>query len=138
MMPYGPIHDAHSTTILYLAKFMFSSYGSKYCWPIKLQDFLKCSISRKKWMRKFVFDMQINIEVFYKLIVKFRSFLQVDSKSEIWRRILPCMGLPRALTWTCSIIKLFWKFLRNSQMSPAMEFYFSKKDLCRCFSVTSL
>ena len=69
MMPYGPIYDAHSTTILYLAKVMSSSYGSKYCWPIKLQDFLECSISRKKWMRKFVFDMQINIEVFYKLIV---------------------------------------------------------------------
>ena len=36
--------------------------------PIKLQDSLKCNISRKKWMMKFISDMQINIEVFYKLL----------------------------------------------------------------------
>ena len=34
--------------ITYLAKFWFSSYGLKCCWPIKLQDSLKCNISRKK------------------------------------------------------------------------------------------
>ena len=37
-----------SPPIPYLAKFWVSSYGSKCCWPIKLQGSLKCNISRKK------------------------------------------------------------------------------------------
>ena len=61
-----------SPPILYLAKFWFLSYGPKCCQPIKLQDSLKCNISKKKWMTKFIFSMQINIEVFYKLILSFR------------------------------------------------------------------
>ena len=60
-----------SPQIPYLAKFWFLSYGPKCCWPIKLQDSLKCSISRKKWMMKFIFGMQINIEVVCKLILLF-------------------------------------------------------------------
>ena len=51
--------------------FWFSSYGPKCCQPIKLQDSLKYSISRKKGIMKFVFGMQINIEVFYKLVLSF-------------------------------------------------------------------
>ena len=58
-----------SPPVSYLAKFWFSSYGPKCCQPIKLQDSLKCNISKKKWMMKFIFGMQINIEVFYKLIL---------------------------------------------------------------------
>ena len=54
-----------------LAKFWFSSYEPKCYWPIKLQDSLKCRISIKKWMMKCVFGMQINIEVFFKLILSF-------------------------------------------------------------------
>ena len=42
--------------------------GQKCCKPIKLQDFLKCNIIRKKWMMKFIFCMQTNIEVFCKVI----------------------------------------------------------------------
>ena len=38
--------------ITYLAKFCFLSCGWKCCWPIKLQNSLKCNISRKKWMMK--------------------------------------------------------------------------------------
>ena len=60
-----------SPPIPYLAKFWFSSYGPKCCQPIKLQDSLKCNISRKKWMMKFVFCIQINIKVLYKFM---RSF----------------------------------------------------------------
>ena len=55
----------------YLAKFWVSSYGSKCCQPIKLQDSLKCNIVRKKWIMKFIFCMQINIEVFSKTILLF-------------------------------------------------------------------
>ena len=63
-----------SSPIPYLAKFWFSSYGRKYCQPTKLQDSLKCDISRKKGMIKFIFSMQINIEVFYKLILSIWVF----------------------------------------------------------------
>ena len=55
-----------SPPISYLAKFWFSSYGLKCCWPVKLQKF--SNISRKKWM-KLIFCMQINTKVFHKLIV---------------------------------------------------------------------
>ena len=49
-------------------KFQFSTYGSKYCWTIKLQDSLKCSIPKKKWMINCSFCMLINLKVFYKFI----------------------------------------------------------------------
>ena len=32
---------------------------------------LKCNISRKKWMMKSIFGLQINIDVFYKLMLSF-------------------------------------------------------------------
>ena len=60
-----------SPPITYLAKFWILSYGPKCCWPIKFQDSLKWNISRKKWMMKFIFGMQINVELFYKLILSF-------------------------------------------------------------------
>ena len=60
-----------SSPVPYLAKFWFSSFKSKSCWPIKLQDSLKCNISRKKRMMRSIFAMQINIELFYKLILSF-------------------------------------------------------------------
>ena len=43
----------------------------KCCPPIKLQDYLKCNNARKKWMMQFIFCMQINIEVFRKMILSF-------------------------------------------------------------------
>ena len=55
----------------YLAKFWVSSYGPNCCQPIKLQYSLKCNIVRKKWLIKSIFCMQINIEVFCKVIVSF-------------------------------------------------------------------
>ena len=55
--------------LLSLAKFWFSSYGPKCCWPIKLQESLKCNISKKRWTMKCIFGIQINIEVFYKFIL---------------------------------------------------------------------
>ena len=60
-----------STPIPYLAKPWVSSYGLMCCQPIKLQGSLKCNISREKWMINFIFGMQMNIEVFYNLILKF-------------------------------------------------------------------
>ena len=60
-----------SPRIPYLVRFWFSSYGPNCCWSIKLQDSLKFSISWNKWMMKFIFSMQINMEVFCKLILSF-------------------------------------------------------------------
>ena len=42
----------------------------KCCWPIKLQESLKWSISIKKWMVRFIFGMQ-KFDLFYKLILSF-------------------------------------------------------------------
>ena len=55
----------------HLAKFWILNYGPKCCQPVKLQDSLKCNIVRKRWMMKFTFCMQINIEVFCKVILSF-------------------------------------------------------------------
>ena len=52
-----------------LVKIWFSGYESDCCWPIKLQDPLKCNISRKNLVMKYIFDMQINVESFFKLIL---------------------------------------------------------------------
>ena len=54
-----------------LPKFWFLSYGSKCCWPIKLQGCLICNISREKRMMQFIFGMQMNIAELYKLILSF-------------------------------------------------------------------
>ena len=52
-------------------KIQAPSYGPKCCWAIELQDSLKCNISRKKWIKKFILGMLINIKAFYKLILSF-------------------------------------------------------------------
>ena len=57
-----------STPIRYLAKLWVSSYGPKCCQPIKFQGF---NISRKEYMTDFIFGIQINIEIFYKLMMSF-------------------------------------------------------------------
>ena len=65
-----------------VGKFWVSSYGPKCCQPIKLQDSLKCNIIRKKRMMKFIFFcMQINIEVFCKMILSFWVSLTSHSQS---------------------------------------------------------
>ena len=38
-------------------------------WPIRLQDSLKCTISRKKWVIKLICILQINIRVSHKLLL---------------------------------------------------------------------
>ena len=37
----------------------------------QIAGFFKCNISRKKWMVKCIFGLQISMEVFYKLILSF-------------------------------------------------------------------
>ena len=47
---------------LYLIKFWFSSYGPKCSQPIRLQDSLKCNISRKERGSKMIFFISRNIK----------------------------------------------------------------------------
>ena len=54
-----------------MGKFWVSSYGPKCCQPIKLQGSLKCNIVRKKCMMKFIFCIQINVEIFCKAVLSF-------------------------------------------------------------------
>ena len=50
---------------------IWQNSSSWCCQPIKLQDSLKCNISRKKSIMNCVFCMHINIKVLYKLILSF-------------------------------------------------------------------
>ena len=68
---------------LYLAKFWVSDYGPKCCQPINLLDSLNCNILRKKTIIKFVVWMQINIEVFYKMILSFWVIVTRHAKSTL-------------------------------------------------------
>ena len=87
-----------SPPIPYLAKFWFSSYGSKYCLPIKLQDSLKCSISRKKWIVKSICGMQINIDVFYKLVLSFCVYIARHAQST----------QNKTFSYLCNISRKMW------------------------------
>ena len=65
--------------------------------PIKLQGSLKYDISRNKCMMNFIFEMQINIEVFYKLILSF--WLCITRHAQITQK---------KLTYLCSISRKAW------------------------------
>ena len=67
-------------SIPYLVKILVM--GQKKCsFPIKLQDSLNCNITRKKRWMKLVFCLQINIEVFYKLIHSFWVYIARHAQS---------------------------------------------------------
>ena len=48
---------------------------------IKFQDSLKCNITRKEWMMKFIFGMLINIKVFYNLLLPFWVYIVRHTQS---------------------------------------------------------
>ena len=96
-----------SPPIPYLAKFWFSSYGPKCCQPIKLQDSLKCNISRMKWMMKFIFGMQINIEVFYKLILSFWECETKHAQSTQSKKFAYLCNISRK-AWGKEVKLIFW------------------------------
>ena len=70
-----------SPPIPYLTKFWFSSYEPKYCWLIALPDSLKYNISRMKGMMNFIFDMHINIDVFYNFVLLFWVYMAMHTQS---------------------------------------------------------
>ena len=95
-----------SPPITYLAKFWFSIYGPKCCWPIELQDSLKCNISRKKWMMKFIFIMSRNIEIFYKLILPSWVCVSRHAQSTQNKKFVYLCNIskkPRRMNWFRSV-----------------------------------
>ena len=70
-----------SPPIPVLAEFWFSIYGPKCCQPIKLQNYIKCNISKRKWMMKCIFYFFLNIKVFYKLILWFWVWVTSHAKN---------------------------------------------------------
>ena len=100
---------------LHLAKFWALSYRPKCCQPINLQDSLNCNILGKKWMMKFIFCMQINTEVLYKLILSFwvsvtRHAQSTENKFaylchisiKVWEKLIFCLQIK---------IKVFYKMI---------------------------
>ena len=95
-----------------VGKFWVSSYGPKCCQPIKLQDSLKCNIIRKKRMMKFIFFcMQINIEVFCKMILSFWVSLTSHSQSTQNKFVYLC----NISIKTCGI-KLIFRLQINTEV----------------------
>ena len=52
-------------------KILVLKYWLKYSWPIKLKNFLNCNILWRKGVMKLIFWIWININIFYKLILRF-------------------------------------------------------------------
>ena len=93
--------------ITYQAKFWFSSYGPKCCWPIKLQGSLKCNASRKKW----------NNKIFNKLILSFWVCPARHAQSTQNRKFAYLCNISRK-TWGMKLLfclqintKVFYKVL---------------------------
>ena len=133
----------HSPQIPYLAKFWFLSYGPKSCQPVKLQDSLKRHISRKKWIMKFISGMQINIKVFYKLMVSFWvcvtrhaqrtqnkkfSYLSNISRKAWGRKLIFCLQLNTKVFYKL-IVSLWVCVARNAQSSQNNKFTMSLQYL---------
>ena len=119
-------------SISYLAKFRFSSYGPKCCWPIKLQDSLKCNISRKKWMMKFIFGMQINIEVFnrHTQSTQNKNFAYLCNISRrMWgMKLIFCLQVNTKVF--CKLIESLWvcvaRYVQSTQNKFAISFAISQ------------
>ena len=94
-----------SPLIPYLVKFLFSSYGPKCCQSVKLQVSLKFNISRKKWMIKCIFSVQINIKVFCKMIISFWVCLTRHAQSIQNKRFAYLCNISRK-AWQMNLIFL--------------------------------
>ena len=125
-----------STTIPYLAKFWFSSYWPKYCHPAKLQNSLKCNISRKKWMMRFVSGMQINIEVFYKSILLFWVWVTRNARNTQNKKFVYLCNISRK-TWEVKLIsclqintKISYQLIASLWASVARHAQSTQKNKC--------
>ena len=96
-----------------MAKFWFWSYWPKCGWSIKLQDSFKCNAWRKKWIMKCIFVMQMNTEVFYRLILSFWVCIARHAQSTQNKKFAYLCNISRK-TWgfdffCLQINKSFWQ-----------------------------
>ena len=95
---------------------LVSSFGPKYFLAINLQGSLKCDISRKKLIMNFNFGMQINIEVFSKLILLFYLCITRHAQDTLNKFAYFCSISKK--TWAMKLIfylqintKMFYKLI---------------------------
>ena len=114
----------------------------KYCQPIKLQDSLKYNIARKKWMMQFIFCMQINIEVFRKMILSFwvsgnRHAQSTQNKLAYlcniytkvwWMKLIFCLQINTKVSYK-TIVSLWMCVARQAQSTKNNQFTISLQYL---------
>ena len=93
--------------------------GQTWCQPIKLQYSLKLNISRKKWMLKFNFGMQINIEVFYELIISFCVYIARHAQSNQNKKFVYLCNISRKL-WGMNLIVRYYNVTFDYQLSNCL------------------
>ena len=132
-----------SAPIPYLAKFWFSSYWPKYCHPVKLQDSLKCNISRKKWTMRFVSGMQIKIEVFYKSMLSFWVWVTRNAQNTQNKKFAYLCNISRK-TWEVKLIsclqintKISYQLIASLWVSVARHAQSTQKISLQCLYNTS-
>ena len=114
----------------------------KYCQPIKLQDSLKYNIARKKWMMQLIFCMQINIEVFRKMILSFwvsgnRHAQSTQNKFAYlcniytkvwWMKLIFCLQINTKVSYK-TIVSLWMCVARQAQNTKNNQFTISLQYL---------
>ena len=123
-----PHHQSH----------IWQNSSSWCCHPIKIQDSLKCNISRKKSMMKCVFCMQINIKVLHKLILSFwvcetRHAQSIQNKfaylcnisSKAWEiNLIFCLEINRKVFYKL-IVSIWACLVRHTQSTQNNKFTIS-------------
>ena len=103
-----------SPPVPYLAKFWFASYVPKCSRPIRFQDSLKRNIPRKKGIMKLIFVIQINIEVFYRLILSFCVCIAGLAQSIQNKKFAYLCNISRN-TWAMKLLFLFADKYKSSR-----------------------
>ena len=117
---------------------IWQNSSSWCCQPIKLQDSLKCNISRKKSIMNCVFCMHINIKVLYKLILSFwvcatRHAQSIQTKfaylcnifSKAWKmKLIFCLQINRKVFYKL-IVSLWACLARYAQSTQNNKFIIS-------------
>ena len=107
-----------STLFPYEAKLCFSNHRSKCGWTIKLQVSLKCNISRKKKVMEVIFGMQINIKVFYKLVLSFYVCVVRHAKiTQTKKFAYLCSKIRRQWSWFFLPTKSHESFIQDDSIT---------------------
>ena len=130
-----------STLFPYEAKLCFSNHRSKCGWTIKLQVSLKCNISRKKKVMEVIFGMQINIKVFYKLVLSFYVCVVRHAKiTQTKKFAYLCSKIRRQWSWFFFLqkaTKVLYKMIVSLLGVPSLTFSkYSEKPVYNIFATS--